>query len=67
MVSNDTNAFDMAFTRTLWVQAHSYQEYNDGQKSVFDLGTFVGDLNGEEDTSRYIYVVHPLITISAFL
>ncbi|PON34867.1 Vps [Parasponia andersonii] len=30
---------------------HSYQEYNDAQKSLFDLGTFVGDLNVEEDAS----------------
>ncbi|KAL5560816.1 hypothetical protein UlMin_037027 [Ulmus minor] len=30
---------------------HSYQENNDALKSVFDLGTFVGDLNVEEDAS----------------
>ncbi|KAM6589940.1 hypothetical protein CsatA_012545 [Cannabis sativa] len=32
-------------------EGYSYQEYNDTQKNVFDLGTFVGDLNVEEDTN----------------
>ncbi|XP_048335140.2 vacuolar protein sorting-associated protein 52 A isoform X1 [Ziziphus jujuba] len=32
-------------------QGHHYQDSNDSQKNVFDLGTFVGDLNVEEDAS----------------
>ncbi|XP_030496849.2 vacuolar protein sorting-associated protein 52 A [Cannabis sativa] len=32
-------------------EGYSYQEYNDTQKNVFDLNTFVGDLNVEEDTN----------------
>ncbi|XP_062110988.1 vacuolar protein sorting-associated protein 52 A isoform X1 [Humulus lupulus] len=32
-------------------EGYSYQEYNDTQKNVFDLGTFVGDLNVEEDAN----------------
>lgn len=38
----------------LWAQGHSYDENNDAQKTVFDLGAFVGDLTVDEDASRYV-------------
>ena len=55
------------------MSVHHYQDNNDSQKTVLDLGTFVGDV--EEDASRYIIVVlrytclpslasfNPLITV----
>ena len=36
-------------------QGNSYGEANDSQEIAFDLGVFVGDLNFEEDVSRYTY------------
>ena len=39
----------------LCAQGESYGETNDGQKSVLDLGAFVGDLSVEDDVSRYVF------------
>uniref|UniRef100_A0A803QYB0 Uncharacterized protein n=1 Tax=Cannabis sativa TaxID=3483 RepID=A0A803QYB0_CANSA len=44
-------------------EGYSYQEYNDTQKNVFDLNTFVGDLNVEEDTNRYMCGLYPVLNI----
>ena len=41
------------FVMFLYVlQSHSYDEANKAQKNVFDLESFVGDLNVEEDACR---------------
>lgn len=44
------------FVMFLYVlQSHSYDEANKAQKNVFDLESFVGDLNVEEDACRYVH------------